>query len=457
MNNDKLDISLSNKKLFKMLVIPAILMHTISGIMQLGDRIIGAFFIGEDTLAILTLMFPILMFGVAFAIMVVAGMGIEINFLLGRKEKDKAYGLSTFVLVVMIILSLTLMVIFLIFNNAIVNTMIPESLSRSDASTYLTWLALTFPPLAIGYTISTTITADGNGVFGMFGHITLATGNVIFNLIFVLLFDLGILGLGIGTFISALCFLWVNLGYYLFKFNHTFKFGKIIVDFKEFAKIMYNGLSEFLSVGAFGFSSIIINAILLKYLDYQFFLAYSTLGIFVVLYLSSFNGGVMGTSPIVSKAYGEGNLKKIDSFVIYSYLRALITAAIMFVAASFFVVPLAKIFITEDSTIRIIKMLYWTVGGVYLLSINTVYASGILSSLKKPLLSLVITVARPLIVLPFFIYIFVRFTGEKGLFLGVLSAQLFMIPLIILVVYIGRKQIKKEISNYETQELAHNL
>ncbi len=443
---DKLDISLSNKKLFRMMVIPSIIMFTVSGIMQLGDRIIGAFFIGENTLAILSLMSPILMFGVAFAVMVVAGMGIEINYLLGKKEKEKAYGLSTFVIVIVSILSIALMAIFLIFNKSIVNIMVPAHLSHSDAVTYLFWLALMFPPLAIGYTISTTITADGNGMFNMFGQITLATGNVIFNLIFVLLFDLGILGLGLGTFISALCFLWFNLGYYLFKINHSFRFGKIIVDFKEFGKILYNGSSEFLSIGAFAISSIVINATLLKYLDYQFFLAYSTLAIFLTLYMSAIHGGMMGGSPIISKAYGENNIDKIDSFTIYSYTRTLITTIILYVLASFVVTPLSKIFITESDTINTIKYLYWTFGAINILLINMIYGSGVLSAVKKPLLSLIITLAESLILVPVFVYLFVRFFGENGLIFGLLVAQVTLIPIVIITIYFTRKQIKKSIN-----------
>ncbi len=442
MEQEKLNINLSNKRLFKMLVLPSIVMFVVTGLIQLGDRLIGAFFIGENTLAILTIISPILIFVIAFAVMIVSGLGIEINFLLGKKEQQKAYGLSTFVLTIMFVILSLSTILLLLIREPIIDALISSPLSKSDASIYFLWVSLTFLPLGLGYTIGTTIMADGNGAFTMISQITLSLSNLIFNLIFVLLFDLGILGLGLGTFLSALCFLWLNSAYYLFKLNNTFRFGKIIIDFKEFAKILYNGLSEFLSVGAFAFSMLIINTILIINLSHQYFLAFSTLAIFITIYSSTQNGGIMGSMPVISKALGEGRYNKIDSFSIYVYIRTLIISTFIFLITSFLVKPISSVFLTEQSTVNLLYKLYWTLGAAYILYINSIFISGFLSALKKPFLSIIATVSKTVIITPILMFIFVTNFAEKGVLLALISVEILILPILIPLVIIARKQIR---------------
>ncbi len=106
--------------------------------------------------------------------------------------------------------------------------------------------------MAIGHTGSTLIIADGNPKYAMGGHLLFSVGNVVFNMIFVIGYDMG-LGLGLGTVVTSIIFMLYNSNYFVLKMNKTFLFGKIIVDFKEFYKIIYNGLREFMSLGLLHF------------------------------------------------------------------------------------------------------------------------------------------------------------------------------------------------------------
>ncbi len=452
MNEEKLDISQSNKKLFKMMAIPMIITQIVMGVMGLGDRIIGAVFVGEETLSIVTMLFPILMLAIAFASMIISGLGVELNYLLGKKEKEKAYGIATFITMVMVCLSLVLVSVLLLLTSPVVDFAVRDISYRNTATVYYTYIVLSFLPLAIGYTLSTLIIADGNAKYNMFGQLLLSIGNIVINIVLVVVFKLDIVGLGIGTLTSAILFLLYNLSYFVFKFNATFRFKKMLADFKSFGRIVYNGLSEFLTVGAFGISMMGINYAIQEHLSKEFFTAYATLQIFVTIYVAVFHGGIFGIMPIISKAYGSNNASKISSITKYTMIRTLIISLVLYGVVLFSVKPAANLFIEESSTVDTIFRLYVTVGIAYLTGVIAIFASGYLTALKKPMHSLVVSAGKPILLIPVCVYIGVVLYGESGLFVGVLVSEILSLPIIFITVKMANKSVKQEMLELAQKE-----
>ncbi len=105
-NAVSIDTSLDNKTLFKKFAVPMIIAQVIMTIIQLGDRIIGSIYIGTDTLQIVTIAFPILSIGMAFGIMIMTGLGVEVNYLIGKKKDEEAHSVASFVFVIQVLVSI---------------------------------------------------------------------------------------------------------------------------------------------------------------------------------------------------------------------------------------------------------------------------------------------------------------------------------------------------------------
>lgn len=464
MDNVSIDTSQSNKKLFKRFVIPMLITQVVSTIIQLGDRIIAVTSIGLETLSVVTIVFPVLMVGISFAIMIMSGLGIEVNYLIGKKEDKRAHGIATFTLVVMAILSVVLMSILLIFDTFFIDLLVSDNQAhiKADAIVYLDLIALAFPFMAVGFTFSTLILADGNPMYNMGGHMIFSIGNVLINIILVVVFKMGVAGLGLGTLLAALLFMSYNASYFIFKINRTFKIGKIIKDFKVLARLAYNGLSEFINVGAFGLMMIFLNRIIQDYMSVDFFTAYALLMMFTSIFIGAYQGAIFGMTPVISKLLGERNLPKIKTMAMYTFIRSLVMGIVIFLMVAALLIPIGGIFVhseyeNRDYVLDTLFLLYFTVGTVYLLNINSIFSSGYLSAVKKPALSLIVSISKTLIFIPVLVYILVSSRGDDGLFLGILAAELIFIPIMIFTYWLSNKLLHKELDNVEQSPVDEKL
>ncbi len=454
-----IDTSLDNRTLFKKFAVPMIIAQVIMTVIQLGDRIIGSIYVGTDTLQIVTIVFPILSIGMAFGIMIMTGLGVEVNYLIGQKKDKEAHSVASFVFVFQLILSVVVASTILIFDDQIVTYLIGagDITIKDDALSYLRIICFAFPFFASGFTLSSLILADGNPNYNMIGNVLFALGNVIINAILVIGFDAGVKGLAAGTLISAVIFTIYNSMYFVLKLNKTFRFGQLTPHFRELGRVMYNGLSDFVVVGAYGIMMISINRIIQNNMTTEFFLAYSLLMMIAMLYTAVADGAIYGIAPIVSKLYGERDVDKIKSLSLYAYIRGLIVSAAIFFVLIPFVTPIGSLFLTppegmtyetfkpyETEILDILFKLYITYGVVRIFNINSSYTSGLLSAVKEPLLSLITSVSKTIVFIPLFTVIMTQRYGDNGLVLGAIVSEVLFIPIMLLTLRFAFKTMRRK-------------
>ncbi len=440
MNQDRIKTSAPNSVIFKTIVFPMIIVQLFSGIVQLGDRIISSIFIGAEALAAVSLVFPILMFAIAFGVMISKGLEVEVNYLLGKGKRDEAMGLATFVVSFMAILSIILTSVLLIFSDTLLNSLIVADEFMGMAKDYFFWIVISFPLIVNGFTIGTLIIADGGIKHNSIGMFIFSIGNLVLNAIFVIIFDMGVTGVGVGSALSAFIMLSWNAYYFIGKKNHSVSFGKINVNFKELGTIFYNGSSEFFTIISAAIMLTVINIQINIHIGAEFFMAYAAYSMFAQIFVSPFNGGAFGTAPIVAKANGEDNKTRGLEIVAYTAFRTIIISGIIYGLTYFLINPVTVLSGYSADIISDTKYLYLTLGLVQFITIFSIYASSFLSSLKKPGLSLIISSLRPLVFIPFAAIFFISRYGETGVWLGNLIVEVAYLPIIFIIVLYAMKK-----------------
>ncbi len=461
-NTVSIDTSLDNKTLFKKFAVPMIIAQVVMTIIQLGDRIIGSIYIGTNTLQIVTIVFPVLSIAMAFGVMIMTGLGVEVNYLIGRKKDKEAHSVATFIFIFQLLLSVLVASTILLFDDQIVTYLIGsgDMSIKEDALTYLRIICFAFPFFGSGFTLSSLILADGNANYNMIGNVLFALGNVIINAILVIGFDAGVRGLAAGTLFSSIIFTIYNSLYFILKINKSFRFGKFAPHYKELGRVIYNGSSDFVVVGAYGIMMISINRIIQNNMTTEFFLAYSLLMMIVMLYTSVAEGAIYGVTPIISKLYGERDVDRIKGLSLYAYIRGIAVSAAIFVILIPFATSLGSLFLTPPEGITdemfepykaeildILFKLYITYGFVRIFNINSTYSSGLLSAVKEPLLSLITSVSKTIIFIPLFTVIMTERYGDNGLVLGAVVSEVLFIPVMLLTLRFAFKSMRKKSLN----------
>ena len=92
-------------KLFFRLAIPSMITMAFGALYQIADGLFVGRFIGEDALAAVNLIMPIIMIVFGFANLIATGASVRISVLLGEKNREEASQVFTFTLKVIFLIS----------------------------------------------------------------------------------------------------------------------------------------------------------------------------------------------------------------------------------------------------------------------------------------------------------------------------------------------------------------
>lgn len=128
--NTEMFKNLSTKKLFIHCVIPSIITMLFGALYQIMDGIFVGQFIGEDALAAINLVMPIIMIIFSFSDMVAIGASVRISVLLGEKKSEEASQIFSFTIKFILLLSCLVGILGLFFAENIVKFISPNATEK---------------------------------------------------------------------------------------------------------------------------------------------------------------------------------------------------------------------------------------------------------------------------------------------------------------------------------------
>lgn len=428
------------KKTFKTYALPMIARSIFSSLMHTADRTIAAIFIGASALVATTLVTPLLYFIYGIAALFIGGLGAYVGLLIGRNDKEKARNTASSILVLLGGIGLVIALPSLFFSKEISIFLGARGAMVTMASTYLRIIALSFPIMLLGRGLDVLIYNDGSPKYSFMLSILATVMNLALNIITVVVLEWGILGLALATVVSEAIIMAGGLYYYVFK-ARDLKIKRPCINLKTLARIAYNGLSDFVMMFVDAVMIFVLNQAFIKFLSPTHFQGYAAANVLIALFYSIYMGASMGLQPIHSQLMGKKDYVHLKGLLYYSVKKTLGLGLLVYGLS----LPLAslvlKLFVNSPQALAHGKFFYATLGFAVMFSNLPLQTSAFFTAINRPMESVLISVARTLVLIPIITYIAIMFMGSMGVALGYLLADVLLT--MVLVVYMRRVELSK--------------
>lgn len=339
------------KKLLIKQAVPASIGILFMSVNILIDTIFVGQWIGSLAIAAVTVVLPITFFISSLGMAIGVGGGSVLSRALGANDKEKA--LLTFANQIMMtfLLASVFVVLGMFFSADMLLLFGAKGAIVQPATEFFFPIILSVPFLALCMMGNNIIRAEGKAKFAMYAMIIPAFVNIILDVVFIKIMNLGMFGAALATSISYfMCFLFV-LWFFLYKSELKLEFKHFTFNFPVVKEITELSFVTFSRQGVVSILSIILNHTLYTYGGEHSLAIYGIISRMLMFALFPVLGITQGFIPIAGYNYGSQNYDRVQESIKISIKYAALLAAIIFVFILFFAQPIVSIFTTDPTVI----------------------------------------------------------------------------------------------------------
>lgn len=350
MNSD-LFIAFPVRKLFLRCAAPAVITAVFGALYSVIDGIFVGRFLGEDALAAVNLIMPIIMIVEAISNMIATGAAVNISILLGKGEREEACRVFSFSVKFILFFSCIISLPGFFFAHSFVTLLAPgaSELAIQLGVQYLQVFAMFGPLIPVYFAMDNFLRVCGKPRLSMFINIASQVINVGLNFVFIVLLHQGMRAAAAASCISIVLGSAVTL--FLFKGRRMdVYYIRGNLPGSRFLRIISNGSSEFFTSIATSVMSVIMNLFLLRYGGSTAVAAFS-----IVMYVDGIIGMISfeisdSMQPAISYCYGAKAMDRMWKIfrivVIVTLILSVLAFLLMYLAGPAF----ARLFIKPGDT-----------------------------------------------------------------------------------------------------------
>lgn len=406
-------------KLLVKQAVPAAIGILVMSLNILVDTIFVGNWIGPVAIAAINVVLPVSFFIAALGMSIGVGGSSMISRALGSNEKAKA--LNTFGNQIALTLSLTVIMVF--FGLYYVDDIIPvfggKGAIFEPAKTYYEIILYGVPVLAMCMMGNPVIRAEGKPKFAMMAMLFPSVGNLVLDVIFIKVLDLGMEGAAWATTGS-----YVLCGLYIFWFFIS-KNSELKINFSHL-KLKSTIVSEISSLGFVTLSRqavVSVTYLLMNNILYDFggetsVTAYAIVGRMLMFALFPVFGITQGFLPIAGYNYGAQAYDRVEKTIATAIKYAAILASVIFVMLMLFPLPLTKMFTSDVDVLRETpSAIRWVFAATPIIAIQLIGAA-YFQAVGKAIPALLLTLTRQGFFFIPLIFILPKFYGELGVWMA---------------------------------------
>ncbi len=412
-------------KIFIKYIIPSILGFLAVSSAGIVDGYFIGNYVGEVGLASVNISYPITTILFGFGLMFAVGSSTLIGKLMGEKKTYEASDVFTKAIISVFVIG-SFICVFLYLNiGFVLDILNVQEQLRENTLEYLPTILLFVPFLLFAVVIDYCVRVDENPNLSFFALLSMSLSNMLLDYIFIVKFSWGISGAALATGISYIVVIFILLPHFFTK-KATLRFTKVKGNYFEVLNTLKNGASEFINESSAGITILIFNYIILKSLGTTGLAAYTIIGYFILV-VSMISFAISdGLQPIISKNYGALSFSRISKFLRLGFVTIIIIE--VFLTLIVLVMPevLIELFLKDGSVeIKKITIEFISYSWLAFLFIGlNILITAYLTSIQKPLFSVLIAIMRSLILPVFFILTLPCFFGNVGIFLALVFAEI---------------------------------
>ena len=259
-------VKMPPSKLFFHCAVPAMITSVFGALYSVVDGMFVGRFLGEDALAAVNLIMPVIMIVEALSNMIATGSSVNISILLGEHKRDQASRVFSFSVKFIMLCSCLIGILGYFFTRSFVTMISPGASEEAIrlSTEYLRVYAVFAPLIPVYYAVDNYLRVCGKQKICMMIGIISQISNVVLDFILIVIFHKGIeaaaaascVSIAAGSIVMLALFLGRRMDLYYTKEN---------ISVTQFFRVVANGSSEFFSSIANSIMSVVLNLFLLEY------------------------------------------------------------------------------------------------------------------------------------------------------------------------------------------------
>lgn len=296
--------------------LPSVVGTVVNALYNVVDRVFIGQAAGDLAIAGLGISFPILLFLLAFSLLIGAGTSVRVSILMGRKELHKAEQILGNALILTIAMNIVLCVAALIFMDPLLRLFGGNDAIIPYSKAYLR-IIIPFNIFSdLAFIFNAVMRASGYPTKAMYSMLIGAVMNIVLDAIFILGFGWGIAGAAWATVISM-----ITTSVYVM--SHFFDKRSVVHLTRKGMKFSRQMVIQIISVGVAPFAMHLVGAVVSTTFNRAFaqygateaeaisaMAAYAIILGIVQLFIQFMLGVSMGMQPIVGFNLGAGKIDR---------------------------------------------------------------------------------------------------------------------------------------------------
>lgn len=339
------------KKLLFKQAVPASIGILFMSVNILIDTIFVGQWIGSLAIAAVTVVMPISFLISSLGMAIGVGGSSVLSRALGAKNNEKALYTFGNQIMMTFLLSSFFVIFGLFFEEEMLLLFGAKGDILAPAKEFFVPILISAPFLALCMMGNSVIRAEGKAKFAMFAMIVPAFSNIILDIIFIKIMNLGMVGAAYATSISYfLCFLFV-LWFFIYKSELRLQLKHFKFKLPIVSEITQLSFVTFARQGVVSILSIILNHILYTYGGEHSITVYGIISRMLMFALFPVLGITQGFIPIAGYNYGANNHHRVKETIQISIKYAAVLATVIFVIILWFAEPIVSVFTTDEKVI----------------------------------------------------------------------------------------------------------
>lgn len=410
------------KAIFKVFI-PTLISYLAFTMVGIIDAIFIGNIFGEKAQAGISLINPLLLITIAIIFSLIIGTNTYFGHAIGEGDNQKANKILNHGVIYGTITMIVLLGSFTLLLPLYVRTLASDPQVIDYAISYGSIILIVYAFMYLATLLAFIQRALNNPkVMSIQAAISLF-GNIIFNSFFVFGLKMGIEGIAYASLTSILIQLIFILTITYRAHDRRLKINFVPFDWQLFKMIFINGLSD----GIFDMANSIImftnNVILMLYfgeigLTYMYLISQASMIQLMIFFALSDSG-----SPLISRAYGAKDFKKVKMYRTQILQISFILSIILYTLLFFIKGPIFTLFGATNEQLAYLKQAgnaYFAVA--FFFGLNQTYTA-FYTATGHSLLSLIIGITRNIVLVILMTIILTLIFGDRGMWFGYVSAE----------------------------------
>ncbi|MEA5012219.1 MAG: MATE family efflux transporter [Angelakisella sp.] len=381
--------------------------------------------IGENALAAVNMVYPILSVVVAIGIMLGTGGSAVIARRMGQGQSTEAKSAFSLLVAVGAAIGVIILVLGTVFLQPLIHLVGSTPALDAFSSSYLGTLLLFTPQSILQMLFQFLFVTAGRPHIGLWATVAGGISNLVLDYVFIEHYGFGIAGAALATGIGYSIPAGVGLVYFFFNKKGSLHFIKPKWEGKMLLQSCGNGSSEMVTNLATAVTTYLFNIAMLHYVGENGVAAITIVLYSQFLLTAVYLGFSSGVAPVISYHYGYQNNQELHKLYRISLWTITISSVVMLVVSVGLASSVTTIFVSRQSPVFDLAVKgFLLFSPTYLFTGINIFASSLFTAFSNGKVSALISFLRTFIILVGAVLVLPLFLGLTGIWLAVPVAEL---------------------------------